>query len=295
MVHAPFTPPRAASCAAVSSSSGDSFTNLEICSFTNGYSSSPLSSSCLRTRSLTCRRSNERRATMEFQSATGSSPAPDFFAPACSFQKRCTSCRGKGTFMRSTNRFTAAAAVSGREKSSQFSQNSYLVLYRTRLGTLGHGWTMRTVNTTGKQPARRGGLIREGGLVICQVSTTTYSDEVSEWGSRIAVPSIRISNAARRRSSQQIFKTAISCSIVAEAETLETVRSTIAKQLSIDESAVTPQTKFAELGADSLDTVEIMMALEERFGVSIGEGGAENVATVQDAADLIQNVIANAA
>nr|GMC68705.1 acyl carrier protein 1, chloroplastic-like [Ipomoea batatas] len=41
--------------------------------------------------------------------------------------------------------------------------------------------------------------------------------------------------------------------------------------------------------------VEIMMALEERFGVSIGEGGAENVATVQDAADLIQNVIANAA
>ncbi|XP_031093386.1 uncharacterized protein LOC115998063 isoform X1 [Ipomoea triloba] len=127
----------------------------------------------------------------------------------------------------------------------------------------------------------------------CSITQINLS---SLWGSRIAVPSIRISNAARRRSSsQQIFKTAISCSIVAEAETLETVRSTIAKQLSIDESAVTPQTKFAELGADSLDTVEIMMALEERFGVSIGEGGAENVATVQDAADLIQNVIADAA
>ncbi|XP_031093387.1 uncharacterized protein LOC115998063 isoform X2 [Ipomoea triloba] len=126
----------------------------------------------------------------------------------------------------------------------------------------------------------------------CSITQINLS---SLWGSRIAVPSIRISNAARRRSSsQQIFKTAISCSI-AEAETLETVRSTIAKQLSIDESAVTPQTKFAELGADSLDTVEIMMALEERFGVSIGEGGAENVATVQDAADLIQNVIADAA
>nr|GMC91382.1 acyl carrier protein 1, chloroplastic-like [Ipomoea batatas] len=89
--------------------------------------------------------------------------------------------------------------------------------------------------------------------------------------------------------------TQINLSSLAEAETLETVRSTIAKQLSIDETTVTPQTKFADLGADSLDTVEIMMALEERFGVSIGEGGAENVATVQDAADLIQNVIANAA
>lgn len=36
--------------------------------------------------------------------------------------------------------------------------------------------------------------------------------------------------------------------------------------------------------------VEIMMALEEKFGVSIGEWGAENIATVQDAADLIEKV-----
>nr|XP_019067562.1 uncharacterized protein LOC101259690 [Solanum lycopersicum] len=76
----------------------------------------------------------------------------------------------------------------------------------------------------------------------------------------------------------------------AQPETLEVVQSTIAKQLSIDESTVTPQTKFADLGADSLDTVEIMMALEEKFGVSIGEEGAQNIATVQDAADLIQKV-----
>ncbi|KAG9443703.1 hypothetical protein H6P81_015043 [Aristolochia fimbriata] len=76
----------------------------------------------------------------------------------------------------------------------------------------------------------------------------------------------------------------------APPETLQAVQSTIAKQLSIDECTVTPQTKFADLGADSLDTVEIMMALEEKFGVSIGDGGAENVATVQDAADLIEKV-----
>lgn len=41
----------------------------------------------------------------------------------------------------------------------------------------------------------------------------------------------------------------------AQPETLKTVQSTIAKQLSIDESTVTPSTKFADLGADSLDTV----------------------------------------
>lgn len=86
----------------------------------------------------------------------------------------------------------------------------------------------------------------------------------------------------------------ISCAI-AQPETLQVVQSTIAKQLSIDEGTVTPQTKFVDLGADSLDTVEIMMALEEKFGVSIGEGGAENIATVQDAADLIEKVKASAA
>lgn len=85
------------------------------------------------------------------------------------------------------------------------------------------------------------------------------------------------------------------CCAAAAAETLQVVQSTIAKQLSVEEGAVTPETKFADLGADSLDTVEIMMALEEKFGVSVGEGGAESIATVQDAADLIEKVKAAAA
>ncbi|KAG7025914.1 Acyl carrier protein 3, chloroplastic, partial [Cucurbita argyrosperma subsp. argyrosperma] len=71
---------------------------------------------------------------------------------------------------------------------------------------------------------------------------------------------------------------------------MQVVQEIIAKQLSLEQSAVIPQTKFSELGADSLDTVEIMMALEEKFGVSIGEGGAEGISTVQDAADLIEKV-----
>ncbi|KAI4355393.1 hypothetical protein L6164_004172 [Bauhinia variegata] len=89
-------------------------------------------------------------------------------------------------------------------------------------------------------------------------------------------------------------RTKISCS-VAHPETLQIVQSTIAKQLSIEEATVTPHTKFADLGADSLDTVEIMMSLEEKFGVSIGEGGAENISTVQDAANLIEKVKADSA
>ncbi|KAI4325695.1 hypothetical protein MLD38_031071 [Melastoma candidum] len=87
-------------------------------------------------------------------------------------------------------------------------------------------------------------------------------------------------------------KTVISCSL-AGPETLKDVQRIIAKQLSIDESTVTPDTKFADLGADSLDIVEIMMALEEKFSVSIGEGGAENISTVQEAADLIEKVKAS--
>ncbi|XP_028057183.1 uncharacterized protein LOC114261176 isoform X1 [Camellia sinensis] len=118
----------------------------------------------------------------------------------------------------------------------------------------------------------------------------------SSMGGVKQLPKIQITKAAERSFQlRRCFKNTISCSIQAQPETLEIVQSTIAKQLSIDECTVSPQTKFADLGADSLDTVEIMMALEEKFGVSVGEGGAENIATVQDAADLIEKVKAASA
>ncbi|OWM66547.1 hypothetical protein CDL15_Pgr013764 [Punica granatum] len=104
------------------------------------------------------------------------------------------------------------------------------------------------------------------------------------------VPRISTIRATRRLSMTPSYsKSTISCS-AAQPETVKTVQSIIAKQLSIDESTVAPETKFADLGADSLDIVEIMMALEEKFAVSIGEAGAENIATVKDAADLIEKV-----
>ncbi|CAK9179837.1 unnamed protein product [Ilex paraguariensis] len=132
-------------------------------------------------------------------------------------------------------------------------------------------------------------------IVKCSTRQISFSNISGPSGSLRLVPKVQISKAATRSSPlSRCFKTTISCCI-AQPETLQIVQSTIAKQLSIDESAVTPETKFADLGADSLDTVEIMMALEEKFSVSIGEGGAENIASVQDAADLIEKVKAPAA
>lgn len=59
------------------------------------------------------------------------------------------------------------------------------------------------------------------------------------------------------------------------------VRSIIAEQLASDLDLVKPESKFVDLGADSLDTVEIMMALEEKFELELDEEGAEKISTVQ--------------
>eukprot|EP00271_Cylindrocystis_brebissonii_P013024 TRINITY_DN32571_c0_g1_i1.p1 TRINITY_DN32571_c0_g1~~TRINITY_DN32571_c0_g1_i1.p1 ORF type:complete len:148 (+),score=35.54 TRINITY_DN32571_c0_g1_i1:126-569(+) len=74
----------------------------------------------------------------------------------------------------------------------------------------------------------------------------------------------------------------------ASPETLTKVRGIIAQQLAVEPDTVTPESKFVDLGADSLDTVEIMMALEEQFEITLDEEGAEKIGTVQEAADLIE-------
>ena len=69
---------------------------------------------------------------------------------------------------------------------------------------------------------------------------------------------------------------------------LERVKKVVVEQLSVDENLVTPEASFtADLGADSLDTVELVMALEEEFGCEIPDEEAEKIATVQDAVDYI--------
>lgn len=63
----------------------------------------------------------------------------------------------------------------------------------------------------------------------------------------------------------------------------------VADQLSVDEAEVKPEASFAnDLGADSLDVVELVMALEEEFDIEIPDEAAENIATVQAAVDYIQ-------
>ncbi len=73
------------------------------------------------------------------------------------------------------------------------------------------------------------------------------------------------------------------------AEVLAKVQSIVAEQLSVDQSKVIPEATFAnDLGADSLDTVELVMALEEEFSIEIPDEAAEKIATVQDAVDFIE-------
>ena len=75
------------------------------------------------------------------------------------------------------------------------------------------------------------------------------------------------------------------------SETLEEkVKKIIIDQLGVDEAEVTPEAKFIDdLGADSLDTVELGMALEEEFGIEIPDEEAEKIATVQNAISYIQS------
>ncbi|KAK9161453.1 hypothetical protein Syun_007794 [Stephania yunnanensis] len=83
----------------------------------------------------------------------------------------------------------------------------------------------------------------------------------------------------------------VSCA--AKPETVDKVISIVRKQLALPaESAVTGESKFAALGADSLDTVEIVMSLEEAFGITVEEENAQTIATVADAAEVIEKLVA---
>jgi len=68
------------------------------------------------------------------------------------------------------------------------------------------------------------------------------------------------------------------------------VKSIIVEQLGVDEEEVTLDASFTEdLGADSLDIVELVMAFEEEFGIEIPDEEAEKIVNVREAVDYIQN------
>ncbi len=69
----------------------------------------------------------------------------------------------------------------------------------------------------------------------------------------------------------------------------EKVKTIIVNQLGVEASAVVPQAKFIEdLGADSLDIVELVMAMEEAFDIDIPDEEAENIRTVANATDFVK-------
>ena len=67
------------------------------------------------------------------------------------------------------------------------------------------------------------------------------------------------------------------------------IKKTIAEQLGVDESEITPESHFIDdLGADSLDTVELVMQLEEEYGIEIPDEDAEKLQTVGDVVKYIE-------
>ena len=74
------------------------------------------------------------------------------------------------------------------------------------------------------------------------------------------------------------------------SEIEDQVKKIVIDHLGIEESKVTPESKFIDdLGADSLDTVELVMAFEEKFEIEIPDDAAETILTVKNAIDFIES------
>lgn len=76
--------------------------------------------------------------------------------------------------------------------------------------------------------------------------------------------------------------------VAAKSEHAEKVKQLISEQLGVDEADITPNAHFIDdLGADSLDQVELVMAIEEAFGVEVSDEDTEKMLTVQSAIDYV--------
>ncbi len=72
------------------------------------------------------------------------------------------------------------------------------------------------------------------------------------------------------------------------SEIADRVKAIIVDTLSVDEGTVTETATFADLGADSLDTVDIIMKFEKEFDIKIGDQEAEKITTVGDAIKFVE-------
>ena len=80
--------------------------------------------------------------------------------------------------------------------------------------------------------------------------------------------------------------------VKAKANVAEKIKQIVTEQLGVDEAEVTPTASFVDdLGADSLDTVELVMAFEEAFDIEIPDEDAEKIRTVQDAITYVEKKV----
>ena len=78
------------------------------------------------------------------------------------------------------------------------------------------------------------------------------------------------------------------------ASVKERVIDIVAEQLGVNKEQITPETSYVnDLGADSLDVVELVMRFEENFGITISDKDAESITTVKDAIDYIKKETAD--
>jgi acyl carrier protein len=114
---------------------------------------------------------------------------------------------------------------------------------------------------------------------------------------QLAIAASQVKSFSNGRRSSLSFNlrqlpTRLTVSCAAKPETVDKVCAVVRKQLSLKEAdEITAATKFAALGADSLDTVEIVMGLEEEFGIEMAEEKAQSIATVEQAAALIEELL----
>ncbi|AFZ12653.1 MAG TPA: acyl carrier protein [Oculatellaceae cyanobacterium] len=79
---------------------------------------------------------------------------------------------------------------------------------------------------------------------------------------------------------------------MSQQDTFDKVKKIVAEQLEVEPNDIKPESNFAnDLGADSLDTVELVMALEEEFDIEIPDEAAEQILTVQAVVDYINEKV----
>lgn len=74
-------------------------------------------------------------------------------------------------------------------------------------------------------------------------------------------------------------------------DVFEKIRAIVANQLNVDPATITAETRFEDLNADSLDVVEVIMALEDEFGIAIPDEAAEQIKNIGAAVDFINEAI----